>query len=190
MSGPSSPFYGARALTESLTHDYEDGPIAPQDTSQGLFAQVWQCYVLPDSPTLIRLKSENQSEVIAVTASLPVVEVSHTFDQNGRLHIAYVTDDGASYLFWYDPQVGEMVSTILAADTINPRVTLDDKRQLATNSGTNDIILMYIRNNALCYRLQRDRYQLEYVWQRFLNYKQGLFKIGMNDDLRFQAMWR
>lgn len=186
-----SPFMGGRALTMSLTHDYESGPIAPQDPSEGLFAQTWQCYVLPSSPTDIRVSAENQPEIILLSTTHAVTEVSHTFDQNGRINVAYVTEDDA-YLFWYDPLAASMVSTKLPSNVINPRVSLDDKRNFATNSGMNDIILMYINTStdSLCYRLQRDRYTIEYVWQRFLNYKQGLFKIGMNEDLRFQAMWR
>jgi hypothetical protein len=177
---PSS-FIGARALASFEKVDYEEGPIAIQDVTQGLQAQRWRMRLIEgefwlDAPTV--------PECVAYTA-LGSSEVSFTFDQQGRLVLAYV-QDGQPKLYWFDSSAPGFVVTDLPIDAVTPKVILDDKR--FTQVQISDVILQYVRNGRLKMRMQRDRFLIEYdlssgPWT-------AIAKMGFNRGLRLQTLCR
>lgn len=173
MGGRSDPRLDA-------THDYESGGIALNDTSQGLMVQVWEAWINGDSEIWIGAPSVPASKIIDDT---DITQVSLTFDQNMAPAIAYVAA-GTAKLYWYDPLAGSMVTQSFLGIT-TPRVALDDKRQAAVIGGWNDVIFAYIKDGDLCYRQQRDRYQVEYVL-RSPAMSPAIERIGMNIYQRFQ----
>ena len=174
-------FIGARARAivspdDYIVRDWEDGGIAFNDPSEGLMYQQWHGYIAGNE---IRIGPVDGTATVIHTAD-NLEEMSFTFDQNMRPVIAYVAD-GVSYLRWYDSQAAAQVVTNFGEDMKTPRVTLDDKR--ATQLGVSDVILAYIRNGALYYRQQRDRFGVEYHLGDTDYY---LLRIGMTDKLRLQ----
>lgn len=179
-------FFGARALPTSKIVDYEDGGIAIQDPSKGLLYQRWRALLLNpgEADSYVQLDA---SEVPAFTlVELPgLTEISIAFDQLMRPTLAYV-QGGVSYLRWYDSAASTYVTDTIGADVITPRVTMDDKRFIATNGyQTNDVILAYVRNGNLYYRQQRDRFTIERLLKEDVK---PLIKIGFNRGLRLQFM--
>lgn len=112
-----------------------------------------------------------------------ITEVSHTFDQNGNVVIAYVAG-GDAKLYWYDPTAADYVTDNFGADMNNPRVTLDDKRDFA--SSYSDIIFAYKRADQLCYRVQRERYATEHVLLPSVGGE--LYTVQMGSNLRLQFL--
>jgi len=176
-----SAFIGARALASHERVDYEEGPIAIQDVTQGLQAQRWRMRLINGQ---FWLDAPAAPEFIAYTAA-GASELSFTFDQQGRLVLAYV-QDGQPKLYWFDSSAPGFVVTNLPADAVTPKIILDDKR--FTQVQISDVILQYVRAGRLKMRMQRDRFLIEYdlsagPWT-------GIAKLGFNRGLRLQTLCR
>lgn len=173
-----APFIGARSLPVSKRVDYEDGPIALSDNSRGLHYQTWTCLIVEDSVVIRALNTGTEWEIFSDPG---LSEISFTFDQNALYTCAYVAD-GVPKLRWYDSAEGDYVTSLLPSGCVNPRVSLDEKRSRLI--GDSDVILAYVRSGNLYFRVQRERYLTEHLWQTGV--PAGLIKIGMNRVLRFQ----
>lgn len=179
----ASRFAGARAKSITKLLDYEDGGIAIQDPSAGLLYQAWRARLINDK---VWVDAPNTEEFVMFSAP-GMTEISLTFDQSMRPALAYV-QDGISKIWWYDSGVDRMVITEIGAGIITPRITLDDKRVIASgNNQNNDIILAYVRDEKLCFRQQRERFLVERVLASGI--KTGLIKVGLNRQLRLQFMF-
>jgi hypothetical protein len=161
--------------------DYELGGIALQDPSAGLEYQKWTARADKITGDVF-LRAEEVPEALLFTAP-GVTDLSLAFDQNMRPFIAYVQNGRAKYR-WYNTVLGanEIVELDVADRT--PKCCMDDKRPWPVGQGDNDIILAYLRDGALYYRQQRDRFEVE----RLLKVDAGtrLIKVGMNVDRRLQ----
>ena len=179
-------FFGARGLPISKIIDYEDGGIALNDASRGLLYQRWRARLLNPGTTDSHVILDAASVAPTVILELPnITEISISFDQLLRPAIAFVRSDVA-YLQWYDSVPGEYVIDEIGYGIITPRVTMDDKRFIATQANqVNDIILAYVRSGNLYYRQQRDRFTIERLLKTGVN---PLIKIGLNRGLRLQFM--
>lgn len=179
-------FFGARAGATSNTIDYEDGGIAINDPSQGLLYQRWRARLFRsgeiDSAVWLDAPDVPEFEWLTVPG---MTEISFSFDANMRPAVTYVAN-GAAFLNWFDSVPGQYVTTPLAADVTTPRVSLDDKRFIASEGyQLSDVILAYVRAGNLYYRQQRDRYGIERLLAEGVT---PLIKIGMSRGLRFQFM--
>lgn len=174
-----APIVGGRSMAISLKEDFEDGPIEISDPSSGLMYQVWQGIASDQGVRLV--KNAGNGEGTDVLTQLNITEMSFTFDQNGRPSVCY-TQYGQTKIYWYDASVGGMATTVLGSGIGSPKIFLDDKRQ--TQTAISDMIVGYIKQKQLCYRLQRDRFGTEYVLAT--NVQGRLQKIGMGNNLRLQ----
>jgi len=172
-------FIGGRAYPVTNFVDYESGGVGIQDPSKGMLYQTWRARLENDH---VYISSENTPEYSIFSGS-GITEISFSFDQNMRFTLAYV-ESGNAKLYWYDSTISGMRVTNFGASVLNPRVTMDDKR--SSQSSTNDIIFAYVRDGAIYYRQQRDRFQVERFIQGGVS---KLKKIGMNDKLRLQFLW-
>lgn len=146
---------GAANILDRL-RDYEEGPIAEQDPTQGLMYQEWRSYIREGA---IWLEADNTSPRIVYQTEGELTDISIAFNQNGDLHYAYV-EDGIAKLYYYDSVTGSFQTLVLPAGTRTPKITLDDKRR--ENLSGSDVILSYIKeDNGLYYRQQRERFQVE-----------------------------
>lgn len=136
--------------------DYEEGPIAEQDPSQGLGYQEWRAYIQDNK---IWLESDNSPPRVVYEGTGELTDISIAFNQNGDIHYAYVEDDVAK-LYYYDTLTSQFDTLTLPPGTRTPKITLDDRR--LTQTSNSDIILSYIKaDHGLYYRQQRDRFQIE-----------------------------
>lgn len=174
-------FLGARAQVFPDYIDYMDGGVGIQDPSLGLDYQVWTAEIVEDIVEDRIVLSAPTHPATTVYTGDDITEVSLAFDQNMNVCVAFV-EAGMAKLLWYDTTVQDMVVTELGAGVSHPRVALDDNREF--NLANSDIILAYIKDGALYYRQQRDRYQIE----RQLSSGPwiALVRIGMGSTLRFQ----
>lgn len=181
-----APFIGSRGLPISAIVDYEDGGIAINDPSRGLLFQRWRALLLNPGQVDSYVQLDAPSVTPFTLVALPnLTEISISFDQLMRPTLAYV-QNGIAYLRWYDSAAAEYVADTIGAGIITPRVSLDDKRFIASNGyQSSDVILAYIKNGDLYYRQQRDRYTIERLLKTGVK---PLVKVGFNRGLRFQFM--
>lgn len=168
--------------------DFEAGPIALNDPSEGLFYQHWTCRYFPATNEFV-VEAPNTPQTVIHTAPL-VSELSFSFDQNGNPFITYV-EDGTAKFWWFDTALGNTTVSNLPANSLTPRCTHDDKRQ--SQSGASDILLAYVHNGALKYRQERDRYTIEYILQDPFVHPQFdlpavIKRLGMNKQRRVQFL--
>lgn len=94
------------------------------------------------------------------TFTIPdLVCIDLTFDQLDRP--VYVMENilGEIWLYWYNPVSNQQEFTLITSGN-NPCCTLDDRR--IELSSIADIFIFYQRGDLVFYRLQRDRYLIEY----------------------------
>ena len=95
--------------------------------------------------------------------------------------VSFVDGSGAWY-WWYSPLAQDVEFVAMDQGVTSPRVCIDDRRPEFT--GSSDVVLGYILNDRLKYRLQRDRYGVEYdVAPAPCGV---LTKIGMSVGMRLQ----
>lgn len=183
-----SPFLYPDNLTHPLTEDYEYGGLGLNDPSQGLRYRVWKAWIEDGTIIWVAPLDDLISKVDVLTGLTNVTEVSLAFDQNMRPFLAFV-ENGISKLYWYDSFIGGVVTTSFSG-AIDPKLSTDDKRSIATETNTNDVILFYIRTKALYWRIQRERFLIEHHVADLPFGENKLLKIGMDRENRFQARVR
>lgn len=174
-------FLGARAQVFPDYIDYADGGVAIQDPSLGLDYQTWTAEIVSDIVEDNIMLSAPTFPATSVYTGDDITEVSLAFDQNMNVCVAFV-EAGVAKVLWYDTTVSQLVVTAIPGNVSNPKVALDDNREF--NRVGSDIILAYIKDGALYYRQQRDRYQIER--QLHSGPWIALKRIGMGSSLRFQ----
>ena len=163
--------------TSGLT-DREMGGVALGDASRGLSDWLWTVEVIDDNVVLTR---EGEPSITLLVQE-NIVDIALAFDQNMRPVIAWQDTTDKLFLRSYDGVTNLFVVMDMGTGRC-PRLSLDDKRQIALS--TNDVIFAYIREAALYYKQQRDRYLTEYFVATVPNGAQQLNGIGMG-GLHFQ----
>lgn len=153
-----STFVGAKAKSDNTYQDFEDGPIEIGDISRGLNYQVWWAEIDDDKGFLM---SNNQEREVFIQAD-GLSEISLSFDGNARPIVAFVANK-TIYLKWFDSFSGGYTVTSFGSNLKSPKVFMDDKRSHFQKDA--DVIFLYVKVDAsqLAYRLQRDRFGVEYV---------------------------
>lgn len=159
--------------------DYEWGGVKLRDTSQGLQKYQWRSDYIGDRIVLY----SGVAAGVPVVQSAGIIHHSFAFDQNMNPCVVY-NKAGVTYYYWYDPVEGKQTTMAFDVYMEYPQVSLDDHRQ--HQLGNSDIILSYIRDGKLYYRLQRERYLQEHFLEDTPDHK--LMQIGMTKNLRFR--WR
>jgi hypothetical protein len=166
--------------------DEEAGGAALNDPTYGLLTQRWT-FAATGTEIWVR-PSAGTAELLFDAASEhgpagELTEVSGTFDSNMAWAVAYVYNGTAAFR-WYDISQGQYTTTVLLGAT-SPRLTLDDKRPL--HAAARDILLFYLREGALYYRLQRERYETEHWLMDVPEGIIGIGRAGMNEVWRVQV---
>jgi hypothetical protein len=166
----------------NLLQDKELGGIALNDPSEGLTYQVWDIYY---DGADARLHNENGYDEPIVSSEF-ITELSLSFDQNMRPAVAYV-DSGVTKLLWYDSEIAAQVTTVVPNAT-SPMLGLDTKRIEFTD--ISDIVLVYLNQLNVCYRVQRERFLIEHVAGVVQSSSARILGAGMNKGNRFQIYIR
>lgn len=164
-----------------LTEAYTLGSKAIHDISTNLDTHVWKAWI---KDGWIMLKRGDLSEEIPIIHAGNVTELDIAFDQSARPVIVFVID-GVSYMYRYEKV--DYVTVALGKNIKHPRLILDDP--IINNTPTSDIILGYTYDGLLCYSLQRDRYEKEYIIGKDKN-KILLWRVGITTDGRIGFNWR
>lgn len=184
---PFSPPKDSDDITPLM--DISEGGIALSDGTHGLQVQFWTFTIEGEGlETGIYLEAPNYPKTLQLAIS-NLTWVRGTFDQNMHPAVAFVAG-GFNYLWWWDPVVHAQTITELAPTILSPTVLMDDTRARETQLGNNDIILAYLIGSEVFYRLQRDRYGVQYPWYSgiFPDYieKPYINRMGINLEWRFQ----
>lgn len=168
--------------SSSKTVDYELGGVALRDPSQGSMVKVWTANLYIDGSDIgsVYIGAADVPETLQFSG-FGITEISLAFDQNMNPFIGFV-QSGAARFWWFDPTVNEQVFSDLPPGTGAPKATLDDKRP--NEQSVSDIIMAYTRSNNLYFRMQRDRYEVEYLLKTGVTGQ--VLKVGMNDRNRLQ----
>ena len=166
---------------QEIPTDWEQAGIALNNAFEGLQYQDWTFYV--DGPNIM-VKPDNGPATVVHSPGPGILELSGSFDSNMNPVVVWTGADLVTWLRWWNPQtVSYALSTLPALRS--PRLTLDDKR--ASQTVNRDVLLFYIRGETVCYRQQRDRYQVEYQLYPLPQGYQRIGRVGMTDRLRMQV---
>jgi len=165
---------------------FEKGPLAIEDTTKGLLYQNWMLTWNPNNDDFTVTPEDTGSPVVILNVA-DIKFASFTFDQSARITVSYSTSV-SSYLYWYDTQVAQTVTTDLGADIFSPCIYLDDKR--STQNVVNDMLLWYTRSDGadkykLFMKRQRDRFGIETEMAADME-ANFIVALGMTDELRIQ----
>lgn len=168
---------------------YQWGPVQVQDPSQGLLVKIWTATVLSDNE--VWLSSDTNAPVLLFTWTSDISNVSLAFDHNGFPNIAFSDVLGQAQFYWWDPVPNEFVFFPLPLGASSPICTLDDARPFALSRA--DVLLFYIKDEAVMYRQQRDRYTVEYLpTEGELGPSVNadiLYHVSMNKRLRLEIVY-
>lgn len=171
-------------IIPSLLMDYELGGVDLNDASEGVDKYVWKGWARNNKIFLAR---EGGPNILFLEVASIVTELSFAFDQNMNPLLAFVEAGIAKYR-WFDTVTAQYTTTILPEGSVSPVACLDDKRSAQTDMGSSDIILMFVHENNLYFRAQRDRYTMDYLLYEGIN--GTLINIGMNEFNRLQLRLR
>jgi len=161
--------------------DYELGGTDLNNASQGMRVKVWMAYL---DGYAVKVKPAVGGTTTTLFTRGDIIELACAFDQNMRPAIAFLTTNQTLMLYWYDSVPATFVFTSFGP-AVSPRLSLDDKRRSQLGSRS-DILLAYIRDNALHYRQQRDRFTIERTLQTGFAPGTRLRTMGMGKGLRMQ----
>ena len=181
-----SPYLYPDSIVPSDIVSYQLGGVGLNDPSQGLQVQTWTLVIAGLITSNDMVVSAPNTAPTLLLSKPNVTELSLAFDQNMSPAIAYVSQ-GNSYFWWYDNTIPGYTIISLPVGATNPRCTLDDKRARSISLGLSDIILVYLYNNNLYMRMQRDRFLIDYVLRTSVGNdipNPSLQKVGMNTNLR------
>lgn len=177
---PAPLLYPDNLPTEPL-RDFEMGGIALNDGTQGLQVQPWVLFLV-DGDQVRTKPLEDSGDGSLIFTATGITEMSLAFDSNMQPTVAYV-QDGVVKLRWFDSLIEDFTITEIA-DARSPRCTHDDKR--AGAEARSDVIFAYFRGDAIYWRQQRDRYEIEYTLATGLGATARLTQVAMNTALRLQ----
>ena len=158
------------------------GGTALNNAVDGRLVKPWTVFYTPDLlvPTtgVIQVQPSDGGVVLAITAD-NVLTVSLAFDANMAPVIAWTTSADAN-LYYYDTLTSTYITRVFSGIT-SCRVCVDDPLKFYTSQS--DVIFGYTINGNLCYRQQRDRYDIEYIIQPIAG---SLTKLGLSSLNRLQ----
>lgn len=131
------------------------------NTSGGNIKAAWWLFEYTGSEVTA---SKHNGTVFEPVTSVFLVDnikrLAATFDQLGRPMVFFETLDNKLKLYWFDPVLVQNIITEFG-DGNYPYATFDIRWD--TSNPRSDVMLFYMRSGAIFYRMQRDRYAIEYA---------------------------
>ena len=176
--------YGVPPYVPFGVRDVTIGPNGLNDTTQGLNHKWWAAY-FDSSNDIIIEDVDLSSTTVVLNEPDGVVNIALAFDQNANDTYAYITGLGDLKIRFFDGSIpGDTILNIGSAQSVT--MTMDMKYY--PSSPSSDILLFYIRSNAIYYRLQRDKYAIEYATPVTAGANR-LHDSGIRQDYGFQVRW-
>jgi hypothetical protein len=166
-------------------YDFEQGPVALSDPSEGLLYQKWTMTYDNITGDLIATPETVGTPQTVITVP-DVTQLSFSFDQNARISLTYTKND-IGHLYWYDSDEESFVTTVFDPHVICPVIYLDDHRRMEVDKS--DLLLWYTWDNGdytydLYMAKQRERFIQRYLMME--NVPPRIKKQGMHQGLRGQ----
>lgn len=184
----STPVIGQLLVTDpqpSSLISRQRGGVGYRDSSEGVNVKIWTCTLVNETDVVIY--ADDVAPIVLFSGE-DITQLSLAFDQNMNAFVAFVQAGQAKY-YWYDSLIEQQIISNLPVGATYPRATLDDHRALETSHS--DIIMVYLLNGNLYFRMQRDRYLVQRLLYADLNLvviAPVIRYIGMNDKNRLQIM--
>lgn len=155
-------YYKWRGLPQDdpgVLTDTDIGGVALNDNTQGLEVQLWT-FTAVDNQVFVSAANTGGDTLLLTATAGKIEEVLGTFDQNMQPMVAYLVE-AQWYYHWFDSVTHGFITSQLPVGTTSCRVAFDDRRK--DQSPNSDILLFYTLNANLYFRMQRDRYQVDYL---------------------------
>ncbi len=139
------------------------GPLSYGSTPEDFDYCLWTAYQSGTDVVVERFDGSAWVDLTVIASGIvgTIHHISLTFDQLGNPICSWEID-GTIYLRWYDPLIPAMTTTNLGAGK-SPFITMSCFNSFL---GNRQIYLVYVKPNMdLVYRLQDDRYTVEYLVQ-------------------------
>lgn len=152
---------------DSVTRDYLTaftiGPVGLQDPTQGAIVKAWRIQLIGNEIRLSEAGVDswlNEQVLFVINDGIAVREVDLAFTQNADPVVCLEREDSNLWLYWFDPQLATFTLENMGPGR-NPRVVLDDP----FDTTDSDVLLFYMSDadDALVYRVQRERYDLVHL---------------------------
>lgn len=180
-------FLPPRSYDTVRTRSRERGGVDVQDISQGNDYQDWEAYWDPDSLSIKLRSLGNAREYTLVSGLVDIEALSFCFNSNLDWNLVYKETDEDWRFTYYSTTAQQRVTEMLAPDVVTPKLFLDIKT--ITMTGEADAILTYVRGTSLCYRQQRDRFEIEHVLKTGLRSGSEIRRFGMSTTNRLQWLF-
>lgn len=182
-----APFLSPDGDARHFLQDFEMGPVALNDTSEGINYQKWT--LTWDAGTGdFTVTPDSGPPVVGVINAANVINCSLAFDNAAHVNISYVQAGNIGNLYWYDTVAIGYETRVFTEEISSMMLSLDDKRKTQTNNA--DIILWAILVEAGKYNLytleQRDRF--EDFYPMLMDTYPSVLKCGMHEELRGQVV--
>ncbi|MGI2079161.1 hypothetical protein [Shewanella putrefaciens] len=153
--------YGLAKPRYASIHPYELalGPVEVNQSAGNLAMRYWLFEEVDGEVLLYKFIGELKEFDSVLFTSGAVVSLAASFDQLGKPLVFY--DTGTELrLWWYDPLLANHTTTVFGEGAY-PFATFDIRWD--TSNQRSDVMLLYMRSGAIYYRVQRDRYSIEYT---------------------------
>lgn len=175
---------------DSLVTSVSLGPITLNNSQGVLNSRYWK--VSQDSLTGVvhiagAVGSEWGASIDLFLEESPIGQISLSFDQLGRPLVFYRVGTSTLKLYWYDPLLQESVNVVFA-EGIDPLAGFDFPQD--TGQPFTDALLFYVRDNSVYMRVQRDRFNVEYLCPVTDKTGVKLNSTGLRVDNRYQVEYQ
>ena len=177
--------YGIAPTLPFTVENVTIGPLAVNDTSEGLTSRYWGTYFNPSGNAIYLRDMAIGSDTFVQSEPEGMKYIALAFDQNANPVYAWITLLDELKLRWFDSTIDDYtVDSFGLAQSLT--LTMDMK--YFPSSAESDVLLFYIRDGAIYSRVQRDKYEIE----RATPVTSGAVQLvdsGMRTDYRFQVRW-
>lgn len=139
------------------------GPVAPSTPLEDFQYSVWVAYQSGTDVVIERFNGTSWVDLTVIESGIvgTINHISLTFDQLGN-YVCTWELNGTIFLRWYDPTISSVTTTSIGLGK-SPFITMSCFNSFL---GNRQIYLVYVKPNMdLVYRLQDDRYTVEYPVQ-------------------------
>lgn len=156
---------------------WERGGVALEDATEGLDVANWLFFVVDDELFVRREDSDTPTSLGVITPA--PVQITGSFDADMFPIFAWVDSNGDTFVTWDDG--AELLQ--LPARSGHVRLARDDFREDFVTAGDSNVVLAYVRDNVLYYRVLSDDFATE---ENAAPGFSSLAQIGPTDTLQFQ----
>lgn len=171
-----------------LIYDVNVGPTTLNKSNGRLNTRYWLAHQVESGDVVLKGANGNGwgEGTTLFNSQDGIAEISLTFDQLGRPIVFFRINEDDIKLYWYNPvtEVSE-VKDLGKGNYPNARFDVID------NSGVqySDAMLFYVRDDTIYMRVQRDRYDVEYVTPA-TGRNMRILSSGINVNNRFQVSYK